>query len=183
MLEITTKSPRGGSEFKYRSLKGMILISPMLSKYKMQFNKLIPWAVPEKYLIYLGYTLCNVQGLGVNKLKPRQDGRHFADDIFKRNFLNEKVWISINISLKFIPKGPIKNIAALVHNIAWRWPGDKPLSEPMMVWFTDAYICSTRPQWVNMQYFVGDTFKHFSLTHCGLVMPYGDRDLGQHWLR
>ena len=22
-----------------------------------------------------------------------------------------------------------------------------------------------------------------SLTHCGLVTPYGDRDLGQHWLR
>ena len=21
------------------------------------------------------------------------------------------------------------------------------------------------------------------LTHCGLVTPYGDRDLGQHWLR
>ena len=21
------------------------------------------------------------------------------------------------------------------------------------------------------------------LTHCGLVMPYGDRDLGQHWLK
>ena len=24
---------------------------------------------------------------------------------------------------------------------------------------------------------------HLSLTHCGLVTPYGDRDLGQHWLR
>ena len=24
---------------------------------------------------------------------------------------------------------------------------------------------------------------HIELTHCGLVTPYGDRDLGQHWLR
>ena len=23
----------------------------------------------------------------------------------------------------------------------------------------------------------------FALTHCGLVTPYGDRDLGQQWLR
>ena len=23
----------------------------------------------------------------------------------------------------------------------------------------------------------------FLLTHCGLVTPYGDRDLGQHWIR
>ena len=24
--------------------------------------------------------------------------------------------------------------------MAWRWPGNKPLSEPIMVWFTDAYV-------------------------------------------
>ena len=45
---------------------------------------------------------------------PRQNGRHFPDDIFKYNFLNEDVWISIKISLKFIPKGPINNIPASV---------------------------------------------------------------------
>ena len=38
----------------------------------------------------------------------------FADDIFKCIFLNENVWISIKISLKFVPKGPIDNILALV---------------------------------------------------------------------
>ena len=53
-----------------------------------------------------------------------------ADDIFKRIFLNENVIISIKISLKFIPKGPINNIPALVQIMAWRQPGDKPLSEP-----------------------------------------------------
>ena len=29
--------------------------------------------------------------------------------------------------------GPINNIAALVQIMAWRRPGDKPLSAPMMV--------------------------------------------------
>ena len=49
-----------------------------------------------------------------NTLRPRQNGRHFADDILKCIFLNENVWIPIEISLKFVPKGPIDNIPALV---------------------------------------------------------------------
>ena len=35
--------------------------------------------------------------------------------------------------MKFIPKGSITNIPALIQIMAWRGPGDKPLSEPMMV--------------------------------------------------
>ena len=42
------------------------------------------------------------------------NGRYFADDIFKCIFLNENIWISINISLKFAPKGQINNIPTLV---------------------------------------------------------------------
>ena len=41
-------------------------------------------------------------------------GRHFPDDIFKCIFLNENVYISIKISLNFVPKGQINNIPALV---------------------------------------------------------------------
>ena len=37
-----------------------------------------------------------------------------ADDIFKCIFLNENVRIPIRISLKFVPRGPINNIQALV---------------------------------------------------------------------
>ena len=37
-----------------------------------------------------------------------------ADNIFKCIFLNEKVWILIKISLKFVPKGLIDNNQALV---------------------------------------------------------------------
>ena len=51
--------------------------------------------------------------------------------------------MNFNISLKFIPKGPIDNIPALVQIIDSRRTGDKPLSEPMVVAFTDAYMRNT----------------------------------------
>ena len=86
----------------------------------------------------------------INTLRPRQNGRYFPDDSFKWIFLNENVWIAIEVSLKFVPKGPINNIPALVQIMAWRRPGDKPLSEPMMVSLL-TYTCVTRPQWVNMK--------------------------------
>ena len=69
----------------------------------------------------------------LNSLRPRPNRRHFADDTFKRIFLNENVRISIKISLKFVPKGPSNNNPALVQIMAWRRSGDEPLSEPMMV--------------------------------------------------
>ena len=83
-----------------------------------------------------------------NSLRPRRNGRYNVDDIFKCIFLKENVWIPTKISLKFVPKGPINNIPALVQIIAWRPPGDKPLSGPMMVKLP-THICVTRPQWVK----------------------------------
>ena len=66
-------------------------------------------------------------------LKPRQNGRQIADDIFSCIFLNEDTWYLISISLKFVPKGPISNIPALVQIMAWHRPDHNPLSEPMTV--------------------------------------------------
>ena len=43
--------------------------------------------------------------LAFNTLRPRQNGRHFPDAILKWIFLNENVWISSKISLKFVPRG------------------------------------------------------------------------------
>ena len=83
-----------------------------------------------------------------NTLRPRQDGRRFPDDTFERIFLKENVIILIEISLKFVPKGPINNIPALFQIMAWRRSGDKPLSELVMVRLP-THICVTRPQWVN----------------------------------
>ena len=85
----------------------------------------------------------------VNTLRPRQNGRHSADDIFKCILLNENIWITIKNSLKFVPKVPINNIPAVVQIMAWRRPGDKALSETMLV-SLPTHICNTRPQWVNL---------------------------------
>ena len=96
-------------------------------------------------------TICGHWGDGLirfNPLRPRPNRRHFADDIFKCIFENENEWISLRISLKFVPKVPINNIPALVQIMAWRRPGDGSLSEPMMVSLL-THICVTRPQWVN----------------------------------
>ena len=98
--------------------------------------------------IFATYTCENVQYKYLNTLRPGQNWRHFADNIFKCIFLNENVWIPTKISLKFVPKGPINNIPALVQIMAWRRTGDKPLSEPMMVRLP-MHICLTQPQWVN----------------------------------
>ena len=115
-----------------------------------------------KYLAKINFSIITTPGLillsiydrvyvnqCVNTLRPRQNGRHFPDDIFKWFFLNENVWILINISLKFVPMGPINNIPTLVQVMAWRWPGDKPLSELMMAYRLPTHICVTRPQWVK----------------------------------
>ena len=57
------------------------------------------------------------------------------------------------ISLKCVSKGPIDDISVLVKIMARRWPGDKPLSEPMMVNLL-THICATPPQWVNTRFCV-----------------------------
>ena len=98
----------------------------------------------------------------VNTLRPRQNGRHFADDIFKCIFVNEYVWIPIKILLKFVPTGPINTIPALVQTMAWCRAGDKPLSEPITV-SLPTLICVTRPHWVKCA-FVSCHWKCF-VTH------------------
>ena len=55
-----------------------------------------------------------VNVIAVNSSPPGQNGRHFAGDIFRRIFMNEKFCILIKISLEFVPKGPIDNNPALV---------------------------------------------------------------------
>ena len=61
-------------------------------------------------------------------------------EIFKHIFLNENVRISIQILLKFVLHGPMYNKAALIQVMAWYWTGYKPLPEPMLTQFTDAYM-------------------------------------------
>ena len=60
-------------------------------------------------------------------------------------FLDENVCISIKISLKIVPEGPVNNISALVQIMGWRRLGDKQLSEPTMVDLL-THICVIQPQ-------------------------------------
>ena len=91
--------------------------------------------------------ICNWKLILLNTLRLRQNRSHFADNIFKCIFLNENAWIS----LKFVPKVRINNFEALVQIMAWHRPGNKPLSEPMVVTL-QTHIYVTRAQWVNQIY-------------------------------
>ena len=65
----------------------------------------------------------------IQHIEAETNGRYFADDIF----VDENVWIPIKISLKFVPKGRVNNIPALVQIMAWR----RPCNDGK---FTDAYM-------------------------------------------
>ena len=84
----------------YRQDKGMV---GNINK-KVCSNSLIHIPNEQSVLVCINF----------NTLRPRQNGCYFPDDIFKCIFLNENVWISIQISLKFVPEGPVNNIPALV---------------------------------------------------------------------
>ena len=55
-------------------------------------------------------------------------------------FLNEHDRILIQISLKFVPKSPIDNKPVLVQVMARCQTNNKPLPEPVLTQFTDAYV-------------------------------------------
>ena len=104
---------------------------------------------------------CDIMIAKVITLRPRQNGRHFADDIFIWIFFNESGCISISISLKFVPKVQNNNIPALVQIMAWRQPGNKPLSEPMIISLL-THICIARSQWVMNYISLGLNLLHNS---------------------
>ena len=54
-----------------------------------------------------------------NTLRPRQNCRHLADDIFWCIFLNENVQILLKISLKFVLKVWINKVRPLVQIMVW----------------------------------------------------------------
>ena len=119
----------------------------------------------------------------LNTLRLRQDGRPFPDDIFKCSSLNENVLISIKISLKFVPKGQINNITALVQIMAWCWPGNKPLSEPMLLCVqmhvTQAlWVYSLRPSDAIWRQWSWTTLAQ--VMACCLMAP--SHYLNQYWL-
>ena len=103
----------------------------------------------EPMMILLLMHICVTRPQWVKSLRVKSRGRWvkfiklslFSNEIL----LNENV---IKISLKFVIKGPINHYPAMVQIIAWRWSGNKPLSEPMMILLL-MLICVTWPQWVK----------------------------------
>ena len=85
-------------------------------------------------------------------LRLRQNGCCLADNTFKVIFFNENVRILIKISLNFVPKGLINNIAAVVQITAWLRTGDNlPTSHYLNQWWhrLPTHKCITRAQLVN----------------------------------
>ena len=79
-------------------------------------------------------------------------GRDKMDAISQTTYSNAFSWMKIfefpiEISLKSILKGQINNIPAEFQIMAWRRPGDKPLSKPMTVSLL-THICVTQSHWV-----------------------------------
>ena len=68
----------------------------------------------------------------VNKVRQRQNGCHFAHDIFRCIFFHEKCCILIPITLKFIPYGSVNTKTALVLVMAEDCTDNKPLPEPVI---------------------------------------------------
>ena len=152
------------------------MINFLISQFRctMAANDLTMKGARASVAMVLMQLALNNSGWHVNTLRPGQNGRRFADDTFKRIFLNENVRISIKISLKFVPKGPINNNPSLVQIMAWRRSGDKPLSEPMMVSLL-THICVTRPQWVKGKnihgcHELGTFFLSHHATHSGFCV-------------
>ena len=127
-LSISLNATRSGCRCWYQFEFGCICRSPVEAKpanaikrhlYRdfeiSQYFRLISGSIPS---CKKGKTNWRLRGntctYSFNTLRPRQNGRHFADDVLKCIFFNENVWISLKISLKFVPKGPINNIPPLV---------------------------------------------------------------------
>ena len=72
---------------------------------------------------------CYQSEKGLNTLRPRRNIRHFAYGSFKCIFLGEYVLISIEISLAFVPKGPIFQYYMMIILLTHIWV--------------------TRPEWVT----------------------------------
>ena len=113
----------------------------LIHRYTLSIDEMHRW------LYKLEWSLNIVKKVCVNTLRPRQNGCKFPEDFFQCIFLNKNIQISIKIPLKFVPKGPINNIPALIQIIAWHRLGDKSLSEQW--WYSLLTHIFARPQWVN----------------------------------
>ena len=136
---VTMNSPHKGPVTRKMFPFDDVILAVLFLYHKVKSLQLIwRWGICRETMSarssneFLGFDLTH---LPLNKMAAI-----LANNIFECIFLNENDRIPIQISLKFVPRIPIDNKAALVQVMAWRWTGNNPLPEPMMAQFTDAYM-------------------------------------------
>ena len=100
--------------------------SGVLSLHNNYYHRNEDWIWNPKP-VTMGRNPWRLQRSSVNRLNsssPGQNGHHFTEDIFNGIFMNEHVWISHTIWLKFVLKGPTHNNTALVRIMAGRRSGE-----------------------------------------------------------
>ena len=98
-------------------------------------------------IMILMWCPCYEKGV-LHSTLPGLNSRHFTYNIFRCIFVNQKIWILIEILQEFVDKGSIDNNTALVLIMVWCWIGNKPLFEK---YWPDSlpHICGNRRRWVN----------------------------------
>ena len=81
------------------------------------------------YMPFTHNVLISFGDAQVITLRPKQNGRHFADSTFELIFLHKNWDISSKISLKFSPRGLVNNMPAVIQRMASYPTGIKPFSE------------------------------------------------------
>ena len=104
---------------------------------------------------------------------------------FQVNLLNRNIYISIKISLKHVARGPIINILALVQVTAYRQPGGKSLSEPIVIsLLKHVYALLALNELIVIDvWFLFLQLKHFMLLHQQRCLVIKKIILWNQWLK
>ena len=106
---------------------------PLLFSCNLMWQHRKSWAY---ILVGSRWTVCwwEPTSWQINTWRQRQNGRHFADSIFKCILTNENVRISMKISLKFVAKVPINNIQ---HWVRWWLGANQATNHYLYQWWLD----------------------------------------------
>ena len=121
------------------SLKAAMPLAEILATCRKHVNNTGPWVTTMTQ-----QSRWSNMGLFTLSL-PGQKGRCFAHSISQSILFDVNVRISIRISLKCFPKGPIDSKAALDQVMAWRRTGEKSLPEPMLTQFIRSSLPNNSP--------------------------------------
>ena len=117
----------------------------------------------------------------LNSLAPGSSECDSKNGIFNLALLTGIFRFSHDDALRWMPRDLTDDKSTLVQVMAWcRQATSHYLSQCWPRSMSPYGL--TRPHWVNGARLSAHTVMHTKLIHCGLVMPYGDTDLGQYWL-